>query len=248
MATRPQTNSRRLTKGNSSMLRSLILAILVSVIALTLVSGPAFAEPKDSEKSKSKSKEKKESKSKAEARPEDKQMPALAFTMKDIDGKDHDLRQYSGKVVMFVNVASKCGFTGQYKGLQSLYAKYKDKGFVIIGVPANDFGKQEPGTNEEIKSFCTGKYSVTFPMLEKVHVKGKETCPLYKYLTSKRSDHKHGGDVEWNFTKFLVGRNGQVIDRFDSRTTPSDEKLVKAVEKALNEPTPPSAQTGKVGG
>ncbi|MBI5762909.1 MAG: glutathione peroxidase [Planctomycetes bacterium] len=174
-------------------------------------------------------------------------MPALAFTMKDIDGKEQDLRQYSGKVVMFVNVASKCGFTGQYKGLQSLYARYKDKGLVIIGVPANDFGKQEPGTNEEIKSFCTGKYSVTFPMLEKVHVKGKEICPLYQYLTSKRSDHKHGGDVEWNFTKFLVGRNGQVIDRFDSRTTPSDEKLVKAVEKALSEPTPPSAQSEKSG-
>lgn len=229
------------------MLRSLILAAVVLVVALTLLAGPALAEPKDTDKTKSKFKEKKDNKSKAEVKPGDKQMPALAFTMKDIDGKEQDLRQYSGKVVMFVNVASKCGFTGQYKGLQSLYARYKDKGLVIIGVPANDFGKQEPGTNEEIKSFCTGKYSVTFPMLEKVHVKGKEICPLYQYLTSKRSDHKHGGDVEWNFTKFLVGRNGQVIDRFDSRTTPSDEKLVKAVEKALSEPTPPSAQSEKSG-
>jgi glutathione peroxidase len=224
------------------MPRSLIRFAVAPAMALALLTGSAFAEPKEekSTKSKSKFKEKKDKKNKAESKAGDDQMPALAFTMKDLDGKEHDLRQYFGKVVLFVNVASKCGFTGQYKGLQALYAKYKDKGLVVIGVPANDYGKQEPGTNEEIKSFCTGKYGVTFPMLEKVHVKGKDICPLYKFLTSKKTDHKHGGDVEWNFTKFLVGRNGNVVDRFDSRTAPDDDKLVKAVEKALNAATPTS--------
>ncbi|MEK6642577.1 MAG: glutathione peroxidase [Planctomycetota bacterium] len=222
------------------MLRSLIRFAVVPTMTLALLTGSAFAEPKEdkSTKAKTKAKDKKDKKYKAEAKAGDDQMPALAFTMKDINGNDHDLRQYSGKVVLFVNVASKCGFTGQYKGLQALYAKYKDKGLVVIGVPANDYGKQEPGTNEEIKSFCTGKYSVTFPMLEKVHVKGKDICPLYKFLTSKKADHKHGGDVEWNFTKILVGRNGNVVDRFDSRTAPDDDKLVKAVEKALKDAEP----------
>lgn len=222
------------------MLRSHIRTTLVPVLTLTLVAGIAFAEPKEGTKAKdkTKAKEKKEKKAKEEAKPGDDQMPALAFTMKDIDGNDHDLRQYSGKVVLIVNGASQCGFTGQYKGLQSLYAKYKDKGFVIIGIPTNDFGKQEPGSNAEIKDFCTGKYSVTFPLMEKVHVKGKEICPLYKYLTSKKADHKHGGDVEWNFTKFLIGRHGRVVDRFDSRTTPNDDKLVKAIDKALTDPAP----------
>jgi glutathione peroxidase len=161
--------------------------------------------------------------------------------MKDIDGQEQDLRQYSGKVVLMVNVASQCGFTPQYKGLQTLYAKYKDKGLVILGFPANEFGHQEPGTDAEIKSFCTSRYSVTFPMFSKTKVKGAGINPLYKYLTDEHSGHKHGGEIKWNFTKFLVNRRGEVIDRFESRTKPDDDKLVQEIEKALNEPAPPAS-------
>ena len=126
----------------------------------------------------------------------------LQFKMKDIDGKEVDLSTYKGKVVLFVNVASKCGYTPQYEGLQALYKQYKDAGPVIIGVPANEFGKQEPGSDEEIKQFCTSKYNVTFPMMCKVVVKGKGICPLYKFLTDKETNPNHGGDIKWNFEKF----------------------------------------------
>ncbi|MEA2707789.1 MAG: glutathione peroxidase [Phycisphaerales bacterium] len=156
----------------------------------------------------------------------------LAFTVKDIDGKDYDLAQLKGKVVMLVNVASKCGFTKQYAGLEKLYEKYKDRGLVIIGFPANNFGGQEPGSAEEIKTFCSTKYHVTFPMMSKISVKGENQHPLYDVLTHK-SAAPFRGDVGWNFTKFLVDRNGQVFARFASKTTPEDEQLVAAVEKAL---------------
>jgi glutathione peroxidase len=165
----------------------------------------------------------------------DSKVPAvLAFKMKGIDGKDVDLSQYQGKVVLFVNVASQCGYTPQYKGLQALYEKYKDQGLVIVGVPANDFGSQEPGTDAEIAKFCESKYGVTFPMLAKVStIKGDKKVPLYKYLTSKDTDPKFSGEVQWNFTKFLIGRSGEIVNRFEPGVKPESDKLTKAVEAEL---------------
>ncbi len=158
----------------------------------------------------------------------------LTFTVKDIDGKDYDLAQLKGKVAMIVNVASKCGLTKQYAGLQKLYDTYKDRGFVIVGFPANNFGGQEPGNEEEIKTFCSTKYHVTFPMMSKISVKGDNQHALYDLLTHKTPD-EFRGEIGWNFTKFVVDRNGQVFARFASKTTPQDEQLVAAVEKALGE-------------
>ena len=157
----------------------------------------------------------------------------LDFKMKGIDGKEVDLSQYKGKVVLLVNVASKCGYTPQYKGLQALYAKHKDAGLVIIGVPANEFGGQEPGTDEEIAKFCSSKYDVTFPMLSKVVVKGTGQVPLYTYLTSKDTNPKFAGDIKWNFTKFLVGRNGEIVNRFEPATKMDSPELVGAIETEL---------------
>ena len=156
----------------------------------------------------------------------------LTFTVKDIDGKEYDLGQLKGKVVMIVNVASKCGFTKQYTGLEQLYQTYKDRGRVIVGFPANNFGGQEPGTEEEIKTFCSTKYKVTFPMMSKISVKGENQHALYDLLTHK-TPQEFRGEIGWNFTKFLVDRNGQVFARFASKTTPEDEQLVAAVAKAL---------------
>jgi glutathione peroxidase len=157
----------------------------------------------------------------------------LSFVMKDVDGKDFDLASLKGKPVLIVNVASKCGFTKQYAGLEALYEKYKDSGFTIVGVPANNFGGQEPGSDEEIKAFCSRKYSVTFPILSKVSVKGDDKTPLYKVLTEKETAGNFSGDIKWNFTKFLIDRNGQIMARFESKTTPEDATLVGAVEKAI---------------
>jgi glutathione peroxidase len=157
----------------------------------------------------------------------------LDFKVKDIDGKDQDLASYKGKVVMMVNVASRCGNTPQYEGLEALYGKYKDKGLVIIGFPANNFGGQEPGSEAEIKQFCTSKYNVTFPMMSKVSVKGDDKAPVYDWLTGEKTNPEFAGDVTWNFGKFLVDRNGNVIGRFDPGTKPSDPKVVGAIEKAL---------------
>jgi len=158
--------------------------------------------------------------------------PVLNFTMKDIDGKDVNLAEkYAGKTILLVNVASKCGLTKQYTGLQKLYDTYKDKGFVIVGIPANDFGAQEPGSNEDIKEFCSTEYKVNFPMLAKVSVKGDKMAPLYKYLTSKESNGKFGGDITWNFEKFLVNPKGEVVARYAPRTTP--EEVGKDIEKNL---------------
>jgi glutathione peroxidase len=155
------------------------------------------------------------------------------FTMDSIDSKPVNLGSFKGKVVMIVNVASKCGFTPQYAALESLYEKYKDKGFVIVGVPANNFMSQEPGTNEEIKTFCTNKYNVTFPMMSKVSVKGDGKDPLYTFLTDKSSDPQFGGDIKWNFTKFLFDRSGKPVARFEPATTPDSPEVISAVEAAL---------------
>jgi glutathione peroxidase len=154
-----------------------------------------------------------------------------SIALKDIDGNDTSLKSYAGKVVLLVNVASKCGFTPQYAGLEALYEKYKEKGLVVIGVPSNDFLEQEPGTAEEIKAFCSSKYSVTFPLMAKVHVKGKEKCPLYTALTGPASAFP--GEVKWNFGKFLIDRNGQLVQRFDPPVKPDAPELVQALESAL---------------
>jgi glutathione peroxidase len=158
----------------------------------------------------------------------------LDFTLNSIDGKPAPLSQYQGKVVLIVNVASRCGFTPQYTGLEKIYEKYKDQGFVILGFPANNFGAQEPGTNEEIKTFCSSKYSVTFPMYSKISVKGADIHPLYAFLTDKQSNPATGGDIKWNFTKFLVGKDGKVIARFESAVTPESPEVTAAIEKALH--------------
>lgn len=155
------------------------------------------------------------------------------FSMKNIDGADVKLSQYRGRVVMIVNVASKCGYTPQYEGLQKLYAKHQSRGFVILGFPANNFGGQEPGTNEEIKTFCSSKYSVTFPMFSKISVKGADIHPFYQFLTSKETDPQFGGDIRWNFNKFLAGKDGKIIARFEPQVTPDDPSVSAAIEKAL---------------
>lgn len=149
------------------------------------------------------------------------------FEIKDIDGKNVKLADYRGKVVLVVNVASQCGYTPQYEGLQALYAKYKDRGLVILGFPANNFGGQEPGTDEEIKEFCSSKYNVTFPMFSKISVKGGDKHPLYQTLTAT------AGEVSWNFNKFLVDRAGKIVKRFDSNAKPEGSELTQAIEAAL---------------
>jgi glutathione peroxidase len=165
------------------------------------------------------------------AEDKEKKVPAvLNFKMKGLDGKEVDLAKYQGKVVMFVNVASKCGYTPQYEQLQAIYDKYDKEGFVVIGVPANEFRSQEPGTDEEIAKFCKDKYNVTFPMLSKVVVKGKGITPLYETLTK---DKKYGGEIKWNFTKFVVGRNGEIVARFESAVKPDDKKVTKVIEDEL---------------
>ena len=155
------------------------------------------------------------------------------FTLNSIDGQPTPLAQFKGKAVLIVNVASRCGFTPQYAGLEALYQKYKDKGLVVVGFPANNFLWQEPGTNEEIKAFCSTKYRVTFPMFAKVSVKGGNQAPLYQFLTDKKANPSTGGAVGWNFTKFLADRNGKVIARFGSKVAPESPELVKAIEAAL---------------
>ena len=154
------------------------------------------------------------------------------FTLPLLNGKDAPLADYKGKVVLVVNVASRCGFTPQYSALESIYEKYKDQGFVIIGFPANNFAGQEPGTNEEIAKFCTGKYNVTFPVYGKISVKGDDQAPLYSYLT-KEANPTLAGDIKWNFTKFLIDRNGKVVQRFEPPVTPDSPEVVAAIETQL---------------
>jgi glutathione peroxidase len=156
------------------------------------------------------------------------------FTMNSIDGQSTPLSNFKGKVVLLVNVASRCGFTPQYSGLENIYEKYKNRSFIIVGIPANNFGSQEPGTNAEIKTFCSTKYNVTFPMMAKVSVKGSDITPLYRYLTDKSANPGTGGEIQWNFTKFLIAPDGKPIARFEPNVTPDDPQLMSAIEKALN--------------
>ncbi len=162
----------------------------------------------------------------------------LDFKLKTIDGQDVDLGKYRGKVVLLVNVASQCGMTPQYAQLQDLHERYAARGLAILGIPANNFGGQEPGSDAEIKEFCTSRYAVKFDMFSKVSVAGDDRCPLYQWLTSKQSNPKFGGDIKWNFTKFLIGRDGKVIGRFEPRTRPDDAALLKLLEEALDAKAP----------
>ena len=150
------------------------------------------------------------------------------FTLNSIDGAPAPLAAYKGKVLLLVNVASKCGFTPQYKELEAVYEQFKDRGLVIAGFPANNFMHQEPGTNAEIKAFCSRTYNVSFPMYAKISVKGDDIAPLYEYLTKST-----GGDIKWNFTKFLIGKDGSIVARFEPPVKPDDPKVIGAIEKAL---------------
>lgn len=157
----------------------------------------------------------------------------LGYKMKSIDGKDVPLEKYKGKAVLVVNVASKCGLTPQYEQLEAVYKKYKDEGLVIAAFPANEFMGQEPGSNEEIQAFCKSKFGVTFDLFSKIVVKGDEIHPLYKDLTSKEKNGAFGGEIRWNFDKFLVDRCGHVVGRFDPKTKPDAPEVITSIEKVL---------------
>ncbi len=169
----------------------------------------------------------------AEKKEDAKVAPVLNFKMNRLDGTPADLSAYQGKVVLIVNTASQCGLTPQYEALEDLHEKFADKGLAVIGFPANEFGAQEPGSNEEIASFCAKNYGVKFDMFSKVVVKGKGQCDLYKFLTSKDTDPKFAGEITWNFEKFLVSRKGEIVARFAPRIKPDDEKVIQAIEAEL---------------
>ncbi|KAB2641429.1 MAG: glutathione peroxidase [Verrucomicrobia bacterium] len=154
--------------------------------------------------------------------------------LKDIDGKASNLAAYKGQALLIVNVASKCGFTKQYTGLEAIYKKYKSQGMVVLGMPCNQFGGQEPGSSDEIKHFCSSQYSVTFPLFEKLEVNGDKRHPLYSMLAGK--DSPVAGDIKWNFTKFLVAKDGKILKRFESTVTPESPELTAAIEAALAAP------------
>lgn len=171
--------------------------------------------------------------------PSDTQTGIYAFTVKDIDGNDVPLARYRGKVLLIVNVASRCGYThGHYTALPKLYEQYRQRGFEILAFPANNFGNQEPGTNEQIKQFCTSKYHVTFPLFAKVSVSGDDICPLFRYLTTHSDGAPTTGDIRWNFTKFLIGRDGKIVARFEPNVDPLDPQVRQAIEKALGPAAP----------
>lgn len=169
----------------------------------------------------------------ASAHADEKAPAALNFTMKSIAGKDVDLSKYNGKVVVVVNTASECGLTPQYEELQALHEKYADKGVAVLGFPCNQFGKQEPGSDADIAKFCTDNYKVTFDMFSKVDVNGPNAAPLYKHLTSVDAKPKGKGDISWNFEKFVIGKNGEVVARFAPRTAPDDPEVIKVIEAEL---------------
>ena len=158
---------------------------------------------------------------------------ALNFTMNSLDGKEVDLSKYQGKVVLIVNLASKCGLTPQYKQLQALHEKYGKDGLVILGFPCNQFGQQEPGSPQEIQQFCSVNYGVTFPLFAKIEVNGDGACPLYKYLTALDSKPTGKGKISWNFEKFIISRNGEIVARFSPRTTPDASEILKVIDTEL---------------
>jgi glutathione peroxidase len=156
-----------------------------------------------------------------------------AIALKTIEGKEASMNDYAGKVVLVVNVASECGYTGQYAGLQGLHQKYHEQGFAVLGFPCNDFGGQEPGSEREIQAFCTNRYNVTFPMFEKVSIAGKNKHPLFAALTGPSSPSP--GDVQWNFTKFLIGKDGNILARFEPDVEPESDQIESAVRSALSQ-------------
>lgn len=156
--------------------------------------------------------------------------PIYSFTMKTLDGKDKSLADYKGKVVMVVNTASFCGYTPQYKDLETIFRQYKEKGFVVVGFPANNFGKQEPGKDDDIAAFCERNYGVTFPMFSKISVKGDDIHPLYKYLTTETSFKE---EISWNFTKFLVDKNGNVVAKYASKVKPTDKEITNKIDELV---------------
>lgn len=203
-------NSGRILKGTEAMMVKRASRIICAL--LTLVVARTVAEPEEG----------------------DAKMEGLhAIEVQRITGENVKLGVYKGKVMLIVNTASKCGFTGQYEGLQKLYETYGEKGLVVLGFPSNDFLRQEPGSNDEIQSFCRLNYGVTFPMFAKIRVKGEGQHKLYGFLTSERSNPGLSGKVSWNFNKFLVDRSGKVVERFGSRTAPDDKKLIDAVKREL---------------
>jgi len=155
------------------------------------------------------------------------------FKVKNIAGDEVNLKDYEGKVLLIVNVASKCGYTPQYKGLQELYDKYKDQGLAILAFPANNFGQQEPDTNAEIREFCDSNYNVTFDLFSKISVKGDDQADLYAFLTDPNQTGEHGSEIKWNFEKFLVNKKGEVVGHYRSKTEPMSEELVGDIEKQL---------------
>lgn len=194
------------------MLCGLSRQVLTLTVALTVSAGSLFA---------------------AEPQKDANVKDALSFTMESLAGEKVDLSKYRGKVVLMVNVASECGATPQYGPLQSLYSKYQDKGLVVLGFPCNQFGSQEPGSAAEIQQFCTANYGVTFPMFAKIDVNGDDAAPLYKYLTSKETNPKHAGRIGWNFEKFLIGRDGQIVERFPTPVDPASDDVIEAIEREL---------------
>ena len=164
--------------------------------------------------------------------------PVLNFKMKRLNGEEAHLGKYHGNVILMVNTASKCSLTPQYKQLQELHKKYAEQGLSVIGFPANNFGKQEPGTNKQIATFCKEDFGVEFDMFAKISVKGEDQCKLYKFLTEKETNGEFAGPIKWNFTKFLINREGKVIARFEPRVKPDAKPVIEAIEKALAEPRP----------
>jgi len=168
---------------------------------------------------------------------EEKSPPSsvLDFTVEDIDGAPVDLSKYKGDALLIVNTASYCGYTPQYEGLEALYQTYRDRGFQVLAFPANEFGAQEPGTNAEIEAFCQENFNISFPLFSKIVVKGKGIHPLYQFLTSPETNSEHGGEIPWNFTKFLVDREGNIVARFDPAVEPRSDEMIEAIERALGE-------------
>jgi glutathione peroxidase len=194
--------------------RSLLLPAFAALAAPLILSSAAIVSAQDSTK---------------------KPTSVLDFRVKDIDGKDVDLAKYKGKVLLIVNTASQCGNTPQYKDLQAIYEKYKDRGFEVLAFPANEFGQQEPGDNAQIKEFCMTHYKVGFPLFSKIVVTGQGIHPIYAYLTSEQTNPRFAGEIEWNFAKFLVNRKGEVINRFEPKESPSSQKVTGEIVKALAE-------------
>ncbi|MDB5384986.1 MAG: Glutathione peroxidase [Planctomycetaceae bacterium] len=208
-------------------MKRVVAVAVVSVLSLAFSASLSLAEKVE------KKVEKKAEEKSAESKGGEKVAPALSFTMDSLEGKPVKLSKYAGKVVLIVNVASQCGLTPQYEGLEELHGKYKGKGLAILGFPANEFGKQEPGSNKEIAEFCAKNYGVEFDMFSKVVVKGDGKCELYQFLTSKEKNGKFGGEITWNFEKFLLNKNGEVVNRFAPGVKPDAPEVIKAIEAEL---------------